>query len=243
MDFKDAKKLLFSENVKLDFKTADEIIKLMSKPRMLKLLINADNNKIYLNQYKGYNQKALTHEFERSDIACFSHKVVEKLFETRDDVIMFGFIQTLHLNLFKNAQEHLVFQWPYFSPSIINYTTFSVLETLISNRFFVFDFVNDKSGIVLEKLINLTEKDDLFKELLFINSFNVDGFIERIDFCPNIEPVDFARMSAYSMHYIDGFTNIYGAFRKMFISYIEFGMLAQEYFTKKHQNARGVFYN
>lgn len=243
MDFKEAKKLLFSENAKLDFKTADEIIKLMNTPRMLKCLINADKDKIFLNQYKEFNEKELKHDFERSEIACFSHKVVEKFFETRDDAIMFEFVQTLHVNLFKKAQEHLVFQWPYFTPSIINYTTFAVLETLILNRFFVFDFDSDKNGLIFEKLINLTEDDNLFKELLFINSFNVEAFADRIEYCPSIEPVDFARMSAYSMHYINGFTDFYGSFRKLFISYIEFGMIAQEYFTKKLQNARGVFYS
>ena len=61
MDFKDAKKLLFSENVKLDFKTADEIIKLMSKPRMLKLLINADNIN---NRLKVHHSEVIKNAFE-----------------------------------------------------------------------------------------------------------------------------------------------------------------------------------
>lgn len=241
MDYKEAKKLLFDENVRFDFQMADEIISLMSKPRMLSLLIKADKDKIYLNQYKKFDDENFKHIFERSEFACFSYKVVEKFFETNDEIIILAFIQVLHSNLFKKAEEHLVFQWPYFTNKIIKYTSFSVLEELIYNRFFVFDFENDKNGFIFEKLIRLTENDDLSKELLAINSFNIDAFIERLEQNPSIEPVDFARLTAYSAHYFPGFTNLYGSFRKLFIDYIYFGMKAQDLFVQAKLKANGIF--
>ena len=241
MDYKEAKRLLFDENVKLTLEQAEDIIQLFdSNARVLSNLLKADKKRIMLNSYKGFNHLTEKHEFEGSNKFLFSNNVVKKFFELRDDDISVAFVLSLIFHLSKNDDTAEVYAWPYFynNNELVDFTSFAVLKTLISSRFWVFDFRCDYDGRVFEKLIKLTKDDDIYKELLAINSFNIDGFINNYGRDSKIDYCDLARLFAYSSHYFKDMGDFYGGFRKLLINYIDNAMYTVEYFLQKERERK-----
>lgn len=242
MEYKEAKKLLFDENVKLSYNQAKDIINLMNKPRIFSLLLNADKEKIHLNVYDGVTDiNNANHTFKKTDKFCFSSKVVKKFFELKDEEISVDFIRSLSFHLFCNEDGTLVYEWPYFSGELMHLYGFEMIEALVLDMFFVFNFEQDVRGRCFSKIIEIVYNDDTLLNIVAVNSFNLGDFIDKIVDDVNIDASDMARFFAYSIHYIGYLGCMYGSFRKLFIQYIRFGMNVEEYVLNKARVANNEY--
>ena len=243
MTYKEMKKLLFDENAKLTSNQAEEILNLLSDtPRAFSQLLKADDERIPLMRYKGFNEILSKHEFEASDTYVFSPKIAKKFFELNDDDISIDFINILTFHSFKSLGEALVFAWPY-SKDLADYLSLGVVKTLISSKFFCFDFEFDASGTTFEKFVLKVQDDSFYKEMLAINSFNIASFISKGGKGTKLETMDLTRMLAYSVHNFPGFDDEYAGFRKLFISYLDYCLEMQDLMIQKIKKHQGMVLN
>lgn len=243
MDYKQSKKLLFDEEVKLTTKQAEEILLLWNDdPNAFFKILNCDKEKLTLKKYHGINEKTFVHEFVDSDVCVFGNNIAKKFFELMDDEISVNFINTLTLNTFKKLKVMNVFMWPYFD-KLSDFVSFAMLKTLISSKFFCFDFADDVSGARFEKIMSCTKGEDFYQDLLAVNSFNITDVLVSSR-ARNLLPImDLARLHAFSSHHFEGFEEDYAGFRKLFISYLDFAVEAQEFTLEQIKKQQGVVMN
>ena len=214
MNYKTAKELLFSKEA-LTEKQATGILDMWGKnSRTYYDLLKNEQASQALRGYVGVSQTADTHEFIELKAKVPSIVIANKFFELKIPAVTKYYIAVIE-NLSANPLNGEVCAWPYLTPEGMQHFDEQAIMDVVTSVWFVFDFKEDKQGNLFSRLLSRlnTETD---KELFAANSFNILGWMKKIQNYPRRE---FFKYLVMSHHFVNIGVGPEAWFRKFYIRY------------------------
>lgn len=199
--------LLLTQKEPLTGKQAIEIINSWRlAPESYQMLINTKGLSIPLRGYVGYSPNEEHHLFKETDKLILAPNLACKFFELESDELTAVFLETLDYLTFASDEDNDedddedndedndedddencgFYAWPYLMSSAVNYLSAEIIEGLLFNWNYVFDWEFDDHGRFYSLFYNKMHSANKCCDMLAAGSFNLFNWIGRDEFEPEI---------------------------------------------------------
>lgn len=190
MDYIDAR-ILLAKPEPLTGKDAVEIINSWrSNPENYQLLLQTKGASIPLSVYSSYSKEEERHLFKPTDKLILHPTLAYKFFELGNDDLNIIFLETLDYLTFdldddededQEDENCGFYAWPYLVGGCAHYLSAEVIERVLLNWNFVFDWEFDGLGSIYSLLYKKLYVADKCCDTLAVNSFNLFNWLDRDD--------------------------------------------------------------
>ena len=223
MDYIDARVLLSRQEPLIGKDAVAIINSWRQNPENYYQLLQTKGASVPLKVYCNYSKEEELHIFKETDLHILKPAFVHKFFELENEDLALVLLETLNfLTFMETSQDNETgfYAWPYLEGGCVYHLSANVIESVLCDWNFVFDWRFDSLGSVYSLLYNKLLAAEKCCDSLAVNSFNLLNWLDRDDIDADILAKHYC-FANYSLDMDKDGTDAY--FRKCLVHY--FGAL------------------
>ena len=181
--------------------------------------------------------------FEHTKVKVLAPSIAKKFLQINYSCIGVNFLETISDLSFNNEDEKCdIYAWPYLDETFTCVTSYNLVQEIIQNFHFVFNFKEDTSGRMFANLLGNFVNNPADSALFAASSFNISMFIRPEDVRSSMSLHDALSVYAFSEHHFEWMeATDYGLFRKMFIAYVSSVRAFKREFIRDLEKEKGIY--
>lgn len=220
MDYINAR-IRFAEEEPFNAREAVEIINSWRlNPESYYQLLQTQGASVALKLFKGHSPQKEKYVFEPSDKLILSPELARKFFELESDDLDLALFETLKFLTFKDSSDDEInnfYVWPYLEQNCTRHFSADIIESLLYDWDFVFDWEFDNLGREYSILYNKLLNGGKCCDSLAVNSFNLFNYLDRDEVEVDVLAKHYC-FANYTLGFENSKTDVY--FRKCLVHYL-----------------------